>query len=160
MAALILALFLLKAQQKQLGLQKEEFAAMEQDKRKGQARLVSAWCASFGERFIDDMTASILPGEKNEVSVAYRNRSEEPVFACNVYVGSDLGPDAKWTRAWLDVLPPGFDDILTVRTRLTPGLLTLPPVEMRFTDASGRHWHRRGNGVLEQLAENSDNGPC
>ncbi len=84
----------LREQQGELAIAQEERREQEEDRRKDQGRLVSAWPyrVNSGDSF---------------VRVEYRNGSDEPVFGCNVYVLSDWGPDPIPVRHWLGIVPPG-----------------------------------------------------
>ncbi len=98
-------------------------------------------------------------GSRVLARVVVRNASPVPVFKCTVLVRPHWDPfpptshvDVGSGRYWA-VLPPG-DVAEWVEASPADGLLTLPPVDIMFTDAAGLHWLRRGDGKLESLDEN------
>lgn len=136
------------------------------DRTRAQADHVSAWVTA-----IDSPTDR--PGLHEDAGnngkqlvarVAVRNASPVPVFSCTVLVRPHWGAfpptshvDAGSGRFWA-VLPPG-DVAEWLDAEPAADLLSLPPVDIIFTDAGGLHWLRRGNGNLESLDENPG-GAC
>jgi hypothetical protein len=123
------------------------------DRATAQASKVSVWAVGYEDSVYE------AADRRRNVSVRIRNASDTPVFRCTVLVrpywgefpatsASDAGNAGYWA-----VLPPG-DETSTLPCDPLPDLLTLPPVELVFTDANGRHWHRRCDGTLVELDDN------
>ncbi len=151
--AFLVTYLLLRARQKEFRASEHERRERDEDRRKDQARFVSAWVVG---------TSPQNPASTQlSVNVQYRNGSEEPIFGCNLYALHDYGPDAETTaRAFIGVVPPHGSSTRDFRAQVVEGLLTDPPIEIRFTDSRGRHWRRRHDGQLIPMNENPDNGPC
>jgi hypothetical protein len=124
-----------------------------------QARLVSAWAiamyaAAYGDPMPKDLDAAL-------VNVEYRNGSEEPIYAVTLWVRHHHGPDAGTTPMHLGLVAPRTQkEVQLEQVPLPPDLLSLPPVEVTFTDAHLQHWRRDGLGDLHLLPENPHVGVC
>jgi hypothetical protein len=126
-------------------LAKELEARLEQaeDRRREQARLVSAWVSTPE----DDLPP--------EFTLIVRNGSNEPVYQVKASMvpydspyGSDPEDGTGQPRSVVEtseILPPGKDwqTYFDPRSRIVPG-----PVSMSFTDAAGRRWTRYPDGRL------------
>ena len=120
-----------------LALQRRDLNDREGDRRKDQARHVSAWAVGVDEH-------EGIVG----VQVAYKNGSDEPVYLVMIYVKS-IHTD-NLTSQRLGVLPPGRADETVVdvrgadlRVRDFP-----PPILISFRDAAGQDWFRDDVGLL------------
>jgi hypothetical protein len=117
----------------------------EEDRRKAQARLISAWLSAPEEDLPPEFTLMV------------RNRSNEPIYQVKVTMvpynspfGSDpeAGAGRKGTVVEnLGILPPSEDwrKYFDPRSRTMPG-----PVGISFTDAAGHRWKRLPNGTLTE----------
>lgn len=134
----------------------ESLADQRQDRLRAQADMVSAWTAHV----------EVAQGNEEPTCVAtiqLRNASAAPIYRCSAVARPHWGDfePANATEvggAYWAVLPPG-DLTIELDVDPLPELLTAPPVELMFTDAAGRHWRRRVDGVLEPLELNSG-GVC
>jgi len=123
------------------------------EKREAQARLVSAWTNQIQQD----------PGSsKYSVTITLQNSSHEPVYGLRVAVGAEWsGPDIAYVELDLDYLvPPKYSqekEIVLQFARTTAGTASTAgsslPVELLFTDAAGKHWHRDRYGSLIQITE-------
>jgi len=117
----------------------------EEDRRRNQASLVTAW-----------MMSKPLSRTEERSAIMIRNGSDEPVFdgwcvlvASTSRFASEREPVFDWEFRWR-VLPPHetLEDELDL-----PQLLTPPwdaRIRLSFTDAAGRRWTRYPDGQLVQ----------
>ena len=124
---------------KELAARREQ----EEDRRREQARLVTAW-----------MMSKPLSRTEERSAIVIRNGSDEPVFdgwcvlvASTSRFASERKPVFDWELRWR-VLPPHetLEDELDL-----PQLLTPPwdaRIRLSFTDAAGRRWTRYPDGRL------------
>jgi hypothetical protein len=133
-----------------LRVTRREQRAVQAEKREAQARLVSAW------------TTQIQPGPGSSsysVTLTLQNSSDEPVYGLRTAVGSE------WSRAEIAYVELDLDYIVPPKAsqrreialqfaRIKPaGAGSSLPVELLFTDAAGRHWHRDRHGSLTQIPD-------
>lgn len=149
------------------------FRSEAKDRRRAAAKGISAWATGVTmER--DDIgpdgnarrapppwrlvsPATQTPSGARIVSIRAVNRGDEPVVACWVRASNNWSnqPDATATE-YLDVLAPDAvkDFEIAIPLEGQPFLAAyvgFPPVEIRFTDTTGRGWHRTATGVLVDL---------
>lgn len=128
-----------------LFIQRRDLSDREEDRRKDQARRVAAWCVS-------QSTSTGLA----DLTVRYRNGSDEPIYDAAVFVKSTWGPGSSVKRVPLGLVPPKIESEvslqLSVSLELNPPLYdparNQPPVLIAFRDASGQWWLRDEHGVL------------
>lgn len=126
-------------------LQKEK---REAEKRK-QASGVSTWLSNkmFGTR----------AHYKRQI-IVLNNNSDAPIYNLVISIVDARNNDAKGEetpeefRRIIDASPPG--QVFCFAPEGYNGMGFRPGVEIAFSDANGSHWVRRGNGILEILAEN------
>lgn len=151
LGAVVATVLLLLLQQRQLKLQQAELREAQADRVREQASHVSAWVSGWSRNPSDIMNTV--------VDLRVVNTSGEPVYEVVVIVKDDWVADATyWTTSRKTVLPPGQPEWTP---RLSVSLAPLdqdvsPPVEVRFTDAAGRHWRRTQEGRLEVLPKGVD----
>ena len=115
-----------------------------------QARLVNAWC--------DDVRPASQDGQ-HLVTVTVQNSSDDPVYRLRIAVGAGWSRDVtRYSKLdLLVVLPPRSRQQRTVAMHLNPlsgeDYDSLPPVEMIFSDVTGRFWRRDGYGGLAQISD-------
>jgi hypothetical protein len=100
MAAFFLTLRLLKAQQNQLKAQQQQFANMETELLRDQARFISAWCSSPPQNAWNgpsDEEGNKTLGDIHLVTITIRNGSEEPI--ANVEVTLDVPESPVFPRS-------------------------------------------------------------
>jgi hypothetical protein len=120
------------------------------DQRRSQARKVSAWCEGTEPTGSDGVLRA---------SVRLQNASDEPIYGPRVAVGADwLSPGRSYAELDLNyVLAPQYGAVHTTDVRRTSATrdaeeLTLP-VEIVFSDAGGRFWHRDRYGGLSEITK-------
>jgi hypothetical protein len=135
-------LILLTFNYNQLRMTRDDQRQRDDDRRRSQARLVTAWPSGLGWR----RTAS--DQDQHFMSVNIRNRSEEPVYDLTVTVEASEKPVV---MAWGSVpFPPQHThtgEITITGLAPTGGY---PPVLISFLDSAGRKWVRDGRGVLRE----------
>ena len=131
---------LLNMQRRQLEAALRQEADREIDRRQEQARLVAAWC-------IEVKSAG---GGQSEIVVAIANRSDEPVY------DSWVGVRASWedekiatAGGQVGVLGPDTRRELKLEFRPRVRMVRSAPIDLFFTDANGRRWHRAPEGQLK-----------
>jgi len=165
--ALVLAAFTLRTVRgmqrtlaERFGVVRDWYEAARLDRWRAQASMVCAWPVSERETFEKIITRGV-------VGAAVRNASEVPVYDVEIVYRD---PDAAWTATKrVRMVPPGaaaevyagFDEDETDGEphpeRINEdGTIRLAPsadmrLELRFTDAQGRHWIRRDTGVLAEV---------
>ncbi len=163
------ALLLLLAQRRELNTLVEEHREREQDRKRDQARFVSAWCKRVDPPKEPDVYGD--PGhELHRVWVVYRNASEEPIFAASVSVKNHWGASPEHVSSrWLYTVPPGTSGevFVDIDLRRPPSMVfgtdpsedPPPPVEIQFRDARGRGWYRDDEGLLREFEVKADLPP-
>ncbi len=140
--ALILTYLLLRITRREQSEQHDE-------QRKAQARLVSAW-----------PTAKEHDGDspRDTVTIVLQNASNEPIYSLRAAVGwAWTGENIGYQELRLDyVMPPKSRQRKPISIdgpRLAGGSQTSPPVELIFSDAAGKYWHRDRYGSLTEIRE-------
>lgn len=156
--ALIGTVILLILTRSELQLARRERNEVEEDRRKDQARLVSAWCIAVERGGPMDMFGARQEAAGSIVRVQYRNASDEPVYQLGITVGGDWGLSPKRARvARIGVVPPGVTGDAEIRIALEPLEprydVGWPPVRVQFRDCAGRAWKRGDDGRLEEYAD-------
>lgn len=133
-----------------LRITRREQRALQADKRQAQARLVSAWTSQL--QLAPDRSAY-------SVTVTLKNSGSEPIYGLRVAVGSGWiakKPDYNELELVYVLPPKSQQDKATVvqldTTQNVVGQSTLP-VEMLFSDGSGRYWHRDRQGRLSEITK-------
>ena len=132
-----------------LRITRREQRTAQAEKGEAQARLVSAWTNEIQQD----------PGSSAySVTIAVQNSSDEPVYGFRAAVGSEWsGTDISYVEPDLDyIVPPKSHqqkEVVLQFTRARAGATgSSLPVELLFTDAAGKHWHRDRYGRLIQIA--------
>jgi len=132
-----------------LRITRREQRTAQAEKREAQARLVSAWTNEIQQD----------PGSSAySVTIAVQNSSDEPVYGFRAAVGSEWsGTDISYVEPDLDyIVPPKSHqqkEVVLQFARTGAGATRSSlPVELLFTDAAGKHWHRDRYGTLIQIA--------
>lgn len=140
--ALILTYLLLRITRREQSEQHDE-------QRKSQARLISAW-----------PTAKEHDGDspRDTVTIVLQNASNEPIYSLRAAVGwAWTGENIDYQELRLDyVMPPKSRQRKLISIdwpRLPGGSQTSPPVELIFSDAAGKYWHRDRYGSLTEIRE-------
>jgi hypothetical protein len=133
----------------------DELARLARD-RMDQAQHISAWIGTPS-----GTPVRTAPGPAMRTLTTLRNSSRQPVYRVVVWLvfvqggvphtGEEMrqvDPDAV---RLLDPVPPGTF-VVSLRGDWG-GMYRHPGVEVAFTDAVGAHWIRRGNGALEEIAD-------
>ena len=125
-------------------LQNEKWESEEQK----QAAGVSTWLSqkAFGS-----------PKHYSKEIIVLNNNSDSPIYNVVVSIVDARNKDAKGEetpdefRRIVAASPPGQAFCMSPEGYMGMGFH--PSVEIAFSDANGKHWVRRGNGRLEELAE-------
>jgi hypothetical protein len=133
-----------------LRITRREQRTLQVEKRQAQARLVSAW------------TSQVQPTSGSSVSsitVTLQNSSHEPVYGLRVAVGSRWA-ERQITYDELDLLyimPPKsqqeIETVLQLADARNGEVESTLPVELLFSDAAGRYWHRNQQGGLTEITK-------
>ena len=163
-AAFVAAYQLLNKEQAELRTLQEEVAERRAEQRAGQANLVSAWVDSDDgvapAGSVEYRTPMFENTEWHSVLVKVRNGSDLPIYRLQVLVRPffDDFPlqalHAGTSGQFWAVLPPQALEHERLDVEKLTELLTAPPVEITFTDAGGRHWHRNVDGKLKEITDN------
>lgn len=142
----------LREQGEQLRILRVQERDRQEDRRSEQAKFVSAWASNWQP--LPRMAGALPPDPladtvESGVVVRIRNASEEPVWNVGLMVWSHWGVEAKNVFTPLQLIPPGETRVADVTIALPKEMSISPPVELVFTDAAGRHWHRDAEGRLE-----------
>ena len=146
-AATAIALFLTY---RLLRITRREQRTLQAEKRQAQARLISAWTGQL-QQVPGDPTYSIV--------VTLQNSSDEPVYGLRAAVGFTWsGQGAKFAEAKIVYLMPPKssqqEKVYLESTHRGTGATEPPlPVELIFSDAVGKHWHRNRYGRLTEIAD-------
>jgi hypothetical protein len=140
----------LREQGTQLRILRDQERDRQEDRRTEQARLVAAWPVGFAAKPATAYQGIDGVVEKWVVRGAVENRSDEPVWSVCVRARSAWEHyDMRHSR--LRVLPPGEKREIEIEIELPPSWDGAEiTVDVTFTDAAGRHWRRRDNGLLEE----------
>jgi hypothetical protein len=141
-AALILTYLLLR-----ITLREQKRVQTEQ--RQAQARLVSAWSSHIRRSGGNDQYS---------VTVTLQNNSDEPIYGLRAAVGTGWSINDRSFKEieLIYVMPPKSDQerptsmLFDQNPADSHGSL---PVELIFSDAAGRFWHRDRNGELTQITD-------
>lgn len=133
-----------------LRITRREQRELQAEKRQAQARLISAWTGQLQR----------VPGDPAySVKVTLRNSSHEPVYGLRAAVGFSWSTKgSKFAEAKIVYLmPPGRSQQENVELDSTQRRAdaTGPPlpVELLFSDAAGKHWHRNRYGRLVEITD-------
>jgi hypothetical protein len=132
-----------------LRITRREQTAQQDEQRRAQARLISAWPADNdhdGDR------------PRDTVTVVLQNASHEPVYSLRAAVGKAwAGEEIGYRNLRFDyIMPPKSkqEKVISVDWLRPPsGSQISPPVELIFSDAGGIFWHRDRYGVLTEIRE-------
>jgi hypothetical protein len=132
-----------------LFITRREQRTLQSEKRQAQARLVSAWSSNV---------AKISDGTMHSVTVILQNSSDEPVYGVRAAVGDRWqGENIKYSEVELSfVIPPESCQEKATSLELPPITDTAGsslPVELLFSDAAARYWHRDRHGELTQITK-------
>jgi hypothetical protein len=132
-----------------LRITRREQTAQQDEQRRAQARLISAWPA--GAKHDGD-------GPRDSVTIVLQNESNEPIYSLRAAVGRAwTGEKIGYREARLDyIMPPKSKQEQPVPVdwpRLPDGAQISPPVELIFSDAAGKFWHRDRYGALTEIRE-------
>jgi hypothetical protein len=132
-----------------LRVTRREQTAQQDEQRKAQARLISAWPA-------DNEHDGNIPG--GTVTIVLQNASDEPIYSLRAAVGwAWVGPKIDYQKLTLDyIMPPKSkqEKVISIdRARLADASQISPPVELIFSDAAGVFWHRDRYGSLTEIRE-------
>jgi hypothetical protein len=124
-----------------------------EDRRAEQARLVNAW-ASYAYGYHRDRE-----DEVTQCDVYVRNGSTRPVYEVRVAVlpweWSRDQPEAGIGRVFATIPPEQTQNPQDFSQLFPPPLVTAghvsPPIQLTFTDSSGREWCRWPDGLLQDL---------
>jgi hypothetical protein len=146
--ALFVGFLVLNLQRRDLRDRERDRLSDVEDRRKEQARQVSAWC-------------DVVMPAHNGVTVVrarYQNISLEPVYEMVVYVKSTWGPEPSVAQRVLNLVPPGDGGSVDVQSSLRQplGPDDHPPVLVTFHDAAGFWWKRDEHGVLTRWPRQPD----
>jgi hypothetical protein len=145
--ATAIALFLTYAL---LRVTRREQRALQLEKRQAQARQVSAWTSQIRET--SDRSAY-------SVTVTLKNSGTEPVYGLRIAVGSGwTGKPITYDELDLFYIVPPVSQLEKEKVlQLDPApngrVESNLPVEMLFSDAAGRYWHRDREGGLTEITE-------
>ncbi len=120
------------------------FGQAQRDRRRSQARLVSAWMT---EREIGGKSWATGAAVRYTPKLHIRNGSDQPVYRVRVYPLRAVGEPAK-----LQFLPPGSEHTENVAQNLASwrGGPEDSGIILRFADAAGRGWER-SDGQLKPV---------
>lgn len=132
----------------------------QEDRRRSQASLISAWIAS---EIVDSATGHM------STEIVVRNKSDQPIYECTVIQRKGSAPDPIGeASSWLSVVPPGGDirlpievDLPITITRSLSDIIVQDArggswgrgatVRMIFCDAAARCWERSQDGHLREV---------
>lgn len=126
------------------------------DQRISQARKVSAWCEKAEPAATQGQPATVI---------RLQNASDEPIYGARVAVADDwFRPASGYTELDVSyVIPPNYNRAYPVNPPADPAVqagkeVALPaelglPVEIIFSDAGGRFWHRDRYGGLTEITK-------
>jgi hypothetical protein len=128
---------------------RREQRTLQSEKRQAQARLVSAWSSDV---------AKISDGPTHSVTVMLQNSSDEPVYGVRAAVGDRWqGENIKYSEVELAyIIAPKSCREKATSLELPPITDTAGsslPVELLFSDAAARYWHRDRHGELTQITK-------
>jgi hypothetical protein len=133
-----------------LRITRREQRTLQAEKRQAQARLVSAWTSQI--QLASD-------GSEYSVTVTLKNSGTEPIYGLRVAVGSGwIGREPDYNELKLIyVLPPKSqqdrETAIQLDTSRNVAAQSTLPVEMLFSDGSGRYWHRDRQGRLTEITK-------
>lgn len=141
--ALLLTWRLLKHELEASRAERQARATDELRREADQAACVSSW--------LEDLDPQIHGAQGWVVWVS--NSSSSPVYNCLVEVSEILGDGDQ--RAHFSSVPPGRPLSARLSRELFGGVVTIGDcnTQVRFTDASGRHWQRNWYGELVRHSE-------
>lgn len=121
-----------------------------------QARKISGWIGGTRPTAWGLTTSGVPP-----TPATLLNASDEPVYQVVAWLvliqgagpqtGEQMREVAPDSAAALATLPPGR--FVVSLPGDWGGMMARPGVEIAFTDAAGRHWIRRANGLLDQILD-------
>jgi hypothetical protein len=133
-----------------LRITRREQRELQAEKRQAQARLISAWTGQLQQ----------VPGDPaRSVAVTLQNSSHEPVYGLRAAVGfSWSAKGSKFAEARIVYLmPPEHrhqEKVELDSTRRGTDVSGPPlPVELLFSDATGKRWHRNRYGRLAEITD-------
>lgn len=131
-----------------LRITRREQRDLQAEKRQAQARLISAWTGQL-QQVSSDPACSVV--------VTLQNSSHEPVYGLRAAVGFTWSTEgSKFAEAKIVYLmrPKSSQDekVELESTQWATGAAgPPPPVELLFSDAAGKHWHRNRYGLLAEI---------